>query len=700
MDRPRRIFSAEPLTVTLIFLCVVATLATVITVYRRPPKLRLAPVVVAPAAPVVKVVEAPVPRPVPTPPPPRPAPAPPPIPEDPTKAIVAELTSAEAEQRLETLRADRQIAALDAATRAAKADSERWKRGLTLTHAQLDAREADARRRESQVEMAGMERDALARRRDAIKATLARDRERPSYAVLPHKGPNGTWQRPIVLECKDESVTIRPNGPTFGLIDLISPFSTRNSPFVAMISREAIRIQRQAGPDGADIAPYIFFIIRPDGVRAYYEARTRLERLGIAFGYELADADWAIDVPDLDQPSTWDGSPPAATSPNESLTADFTTPRGDGSGRGEGTRQARRDESTNAFTWPKGSSGIEGGRVRQDGSIDTLGDPLADGRANGGNGRGLSRDAWNRALAMSGPDRPDGRSESRNGEVESASDGSPTGSGRLDRGTGNGTGRTGMRPGQEDRSTGIGAGRELGDMPHAIGSSNRTDGPLGSENFPGGHGSESAGAVDRRTVAGAETGSGGVDPGSPGESPQAPGAGSRSGTGHPGMTSPADGGLKNRRSGSGSRSTEAASTPGQGSGSADGGSSAGNSGGSGGTPSGPGLSSRPVHPLELVVACSPKGVAVHPGNYRVTIASLKSKDTLLVGQLKAIVAQRERAEPEATIVPAIRFVIEAGGHQTYATAKAQVTFARIDWPTSLQVSGGDTLRLFSTDTWQ
>ncbi len=97
--------------------------------------------------------------------------------------------------------------------------------------------------------------------------------------------------------------------------------------------------------------PYIFFIVRPDGIRSYYEARTRLERIGIAFGYELADAEWAIDVPNLDDPATWEGSPPplnpgsvAASPVRESGRA------GDGPTGGGGGIDPR-------FVWPRNSRG-------------------------------------------------------------------------------------------------------------------------------------------------------------------------------------------------------------------------------------------------------------------------------------------------------------------------------------------------------
>ena len=351
MGRPRRGIGAELLAVTLIAGCLAATLAAVIAVHRRQPnRTTKAPaVVLAATAPAV------VPPTRPAQPPP---PAPPPAPVDPTKSILAELAAAEAEQRAEAEKAARRIAALESATKAAKAESGRWRRGVALTQAQLDAREVVANRLEGQAEMAAFERDALARRRDLVKEALKRDLDRPSYAVLPHRGPNGTWQRPIVIECKEDGVSLRPNGPSFDIGEIASPFGRVSDRFAVAVSREAVRVQRRTAPDGEEVVPYIFFIVRPDGVRSYYEARSRLERIGIAFGYELADADWAIDVPDLDNPATWDGSPPPLNL-DASVAADLPGPRGDGGGP-----SGPKGDIDKAFVWsrPPGGSGDEGGR--------------------------------------------------------------------------------------------------------------------------------------------------------------------------------------------------------------------------------------------------------------------------------------------------------------------------------------------------
>jgi hypothetical protein len=101
-----------------------------------------------------------------------------------------------------------------------------------------------------------------------------------------------------------------------------------------------------------------------------------------------------------------------------------------------------------------------------------------------------------------------------------------------------------------------------------------------------------------------------------------------------------------------------------------------------------------------VVSCSKKGVTVTPGNYRVTSTSLKEKDMLLVSQLRLIVRQKQRDEPGKFVAPSVRYVIEPGGQETYAMAKTQLMFSGLNWPTTLQVSGGEPLQLFSTDPWK
>ena len=317
MRRERLGVGAELVPLVLILACMAGTLGLIIATYHRAHVARTTP----PRSSVVLAEPAPVPPPRPAPvveetrraaKTPRPKPVPTAPPEDPTPKVLAQLASAEAEQLLEASKANRKAQALEEARQAAMAESERWRRRQSLIHSQLDGLEGKVRKAETDIDALAFERDALEKEVDARKAAAARSKSRPSQAILPHKGPNGTWRRPIVVECRNGAAVIQPQGLEFGLFDLETGFGTLSNPFVRAVATEAVRIQRKNSPDGAPVVPYIFFLVRPDGIRPYYEARGRLEPLGITFGYELADQDWEVELPNLDDTSTWDGSEPAS----------------------------------------------------------------------------------------------------------------------------------------------------------------------------------------------------------------------------------------------------------------------------------------------------------------------------------------------------------------------------------------------------
>ncbi len=377
MRRPRLGIGAELVPLVLILGGLAGSLGLIVEAYRRVNFARAAPtkslaVAVAPVhipdplpkpspatLPPTKVVEPPKPTPVVVEPPP---------PEDPTPKALAELASAEVEQVLEASKANRKAQALEEARQAAIVESERWRRRQSLIHSQINTLESKVRKVETDLDAMALERDALEKELDARKAAAARAKSRPGQAILPHKGPNGTWRRPIVIECRNGGAVIQPQGIEFSLFELENGFGTMSNPFVGAVAREAIRIQRKASPDGAPVVPYIFFLVRPDGIRPYYEARGRLEPLGITFGYELADQDWQVELPNLDDTATWDGSepiggsgpastlagsPPGAgtgASAEDSDLPHWPTPRQTGNGPGS--------EAGGPFAFGGGSSGV------------------------------------------------------------------------------------------------------------------------------------------------------------------------------------------------------------------------------------------------------------------------------------------------------------------------------------------------------
>ncbi|MDB5352293.1 MAG: hypothetical protein JWN86_3540 [Planctomycetota bacterium] len=244
-------------------------------------------------------------------------PPPPPPPVDLTPERLGKIAAKLAEQKAVTDAIDRRAAAMEQAAAKALADAERYRARERLIRGEVASREADARRAEDEADALARERDILAEKRDEQRSRLehAQLRARDGVAVLPYKGPNGTWRRPIAIECRGSSATLQPNGPTFTVADLAGFVNPRQNPLVLAVARTMLRARDTATPDGAPSVPYLMFIVRPDGIRPYYAVRSLLEPLGIAYGYELADADWEIEFPDLNDPSEWSEIPGPKTSP-------------------------------------------------------------------------------------------------------------------------------------------------------------------------------------------------------------------------------------------------------------------------------------------------------------------------------------------------------------------------------------------------
>jgi hypothetical protein len=316
MRQPQGTLWTERALVLLVVASLAGTVNLVIAVHRREAVKRVAsePVSSVTTKPAVAIAPAPVVADIaPLAPkilrPAQPKPLSPPA-EDPNKKALAELGTATAHELEEARKADRRADSLEQARQTAVADSQRWRRREMLVKQQLSALAQKAHKIDHEIDVLAAERDVLARERDSLKAALAKTPQEGSYAVLPYKGQNGTWRRPIVLECTNGTVTLRPKGPTFSMLDLSAMINPRSSPVVLAIARELLRVQVSESPDGAPVVPYFVFLVRPDGIRPYYEARARLEPLGIAFGYELIEQDLKVDVPDFDNLAAWDGTIP------------------------------------------------------------------------------------------------------------------------------------------------------------------------------------------------------------------------------------------------------------------------------------------------------------------------------------------------------------------------------------------------------
>jgi len=724
MTRPRLGIGSELLPVCLILATLAGSTVLVVSMHRRvaiakkraasPP---VQPPKVATAPPVPSPVQLPPP---PAPPPPEPTPAPPV--EDPTHTALAHLGATEAEQLIEARAADRKAERLERATRAAQLDSQRWKRREQLVRSQIDSLSDRTRALEQEADALAMERDVLAHELDSAKAALARAQTRSSYAILPNRAPNGTWRRPIVIECHNGTATIQPGGPTFNMLDLSVLSGARSSPILLAVVRELSRIQGTTGPDGAPTVPYIFFIVRPDGIRPYYDARARLESLGIAFGYELVDQDMEIDFPDLDHPDEWDGSPPLSRFPSLA-TAGTSGSDADSSPASRAGAKPGAQPSIDDFRWPTGTHGSNeeldplmgqerrlalggperGGTGSGGRSFDRQGIPAARGNggfSNRGAGLPFEEDADRAGVGRGGSselaDSP-GMLPPRTGSLGQPNRLPSTGPvpyepGRLPRsfaspgraGARNDGPETGLPPGLSSLPpgrSGVTGSSDPATRPFSRPNNDST--PFDGLTLPG----------DRPAAQG-RFGRRGLLPGEPGAPPEdSPGTESRSGTGN-GSTWGGQAGSPHGGSPAGiplSGSGPASGTPGADSTGAQGGGGSGAGGSSGpgnmGTPGSPSRGPLRIEvPMEIVVACRPDGVVIHPGGYSLSKKVLQGKDPVFVRSLKTIVRLRQQVDPMIRPLPSVKFLVESGGGETYREVRRQTVLSDLDWPTALQVA--------------
>lgn len=98
-------------------------------------------------------------------------------------------------------------------------------------------------------------------------------------------------------------------------------------------------------------------------------------------------------------------------------------------------------------------------------------------------------------------------------------------------------------------------------------------------------------------------------------------------------------------------------------------------------------------PLDLVIACGPEGVVLHPGGYRMSLSSLK-RERGLRRDLETIVVNYAMIDPMIHPRPRLKFLVEAGGAETFAEARRQTVLSDLEWPVSFQVAGSPAPQLF------
>ncbi len=122
-----------------------------------------------------------------------------------------------------------------------------------------------------------------------------------SYAVVPYEGPNGTYRRPIYIECVKDGLILQPEGVQLTNDDLRPPMGPGN-PLATVLraSRDQIVRMNPAAGKSRDLQPYPLLLVRPEGLVAFYHARRAIEAGDFDLGFELVESDWKLKYPPPD----------------------------------------------------------------------------------------------------------------------------------------------------------------------------------------------------------------------------------------------------------------------------------------------------------------------------------------------------------------------------------------------------------------
>ena len=158
------------------------------------------------------------------------------------------------------------------------------------------------------------EHEALARELVNLERALAdviafRKRQAQTYSLVPFLGKSGENRRPVYVECQASQVIVHPERMIASTVSWDG-----SSQLQALAQKLAGRLKANA--DETKQKPYVLFLVRPDGITTYYNVLAALGVRNIDSGYELIDADWALDFGEADghapaQPWTADPKTPA-----------------------------------------------------------------------------------------------------------------------------------------------------------------------------------------------------------------------------------------------------------------------------------------------------------------------------------------------------------------------------------------------------
>lgn len=120
-----------------------------------------------------------------------------------------------------------------------------------------------------------------------------------SYAIVPYRGPNGTYRKPIYIECTDEAVIIQPEGIRLTPDDFLAPRWPGN-PLASVLRASREYLNQKAAQEGAPEPPdpYPLLVVRPSGNDAYDSCYHAIKSWDADYGYEFIEEDMKLAFPE------------------------------------------------------------------------------------------------------------------------------------------------------------------------------------------------------------------------------------------------------------------------------------------------------------------------------------------------------------------------------------------------------------------
>jgi hypothetical protein len=220
----------------------------------------------------------------------------------------ARLRRVAAEWRLKHLRESREKTQADLDRQRLRLSGvEEHRRQLEAELKQLQRSTAEFEKLRTEVDQDGAAEESarLAAEIETAREALAQARRRaadraPAYSVVPYDGISRTRRRPIYIECTADRVVIQPEGIVLSAADFDGPMGPGN-PLASAVRAARDHLAAQAPNEKSpDAEPYPLFLVRPDGIEAYYAARAAMQSWGTDFGYQTVDQDWKLEYPPID----------------------------------------------------------------------------------------------------------------------------------------------------------------------------------------------------------------------------------------------------------------------------------------------------------------------------------------------------------------------------------------------------------------